>query len=158
MLDVSVRAEVMSVLLSLREKRGITVMMVTHDLALSKDVVDRLGIMYLGRIVEEGPAGEVVASPNHPYTQALIAAVPVPDPTGPRIRVLAKGEIPTNISPPSGCRFHPRCSFAQAICAEVDPPLSEVGPGRKVACHFWKEANETFSKGLVAPQVVGPEK
>jgi peptide/nickel transport system ATP-binding protein len=151
MLDVSVRAEVMNVLLSVREKRGVSVMIVTHDLALSKDVVDRLAIMYLGEIVESGPAVEVVSKPYHPYTAALIAAVPVPDPEAPRVRVLAKGEIPTNTAPPPGCRFHPRCAFAQAICAEKSPPLTEVTPRRLVACHFWKEAHEAFEKGLDGP-------
>ena len=155
MLDVSVRAEVMNVLLSVREKRGISVLMVTHDLALSKDVVDELAIMYLGKIVEQGPAQEVVSLPYHPYTQALVAAVPVPDPTGPRIKTLAKGEIPTNIAPPPGCRFHPRCAFAKQICSETEPPITEVTPGRLVACYFWKEANEEFSRKAAAQEVLG---
>ncbi|MGD0476591.1 MAG: ABC transporter ATP-binding protein [Nitrososphaerales archaeon] len=151
MLDVSVRAEVINVLLSIREKSGISVMIVTHDLALSKDVVDELAIMYLGKIVEDGPAVEVVSKPYHPYTHALTAAVPVPDPQAPKVRVLAKGEIPTNVAPPPGCRFHPRCVFAQAVCSETEPPLTEVNPGRRVACHFWKEAHEAFEKGLDGP-------
>ena len=155
MLDVSVRAEVMNVLLSVRQKQGISVLMVTHDLALSKDAVDELAIMYLGKIVEQGPAQAVVSSPYHPYTQALVAAVPVPDPTGPRIRILAKGEIPTNIAPPSACRFHPRCPLAKPICSETEPPMLEVSPGRQVACHFWKEANEGFLRGTTEEQVVG---
>jgi oligopeptide/dipeptide ABC transporter ATP-binding protein len=154
MLDVSVRAEVMNVLLSVRQKQGISVVMVTHDLALSKDVVDKLAIMYLGKIVEQGPAQTLVSSPYHPYTQALVAAVPVPDPTGPRIRILAKGEIPTNIAPPSACRFHPRCPFAKPICSETEPPILEVTPGRQVACHFWKESLEAFSGRAAAEQAV----
>jgi len=157
MLDVSVRAEVVNVLLAARERKQISVVIVTHDLALSKDVVDYLAIMYLGKIVEEGPAQDVVGSPYHPYTQALVAAVPVPDPTAPQVRVLAKGEIPTNISPPSGCRFHPRCAFAKQICADVEPPLSAVVPGRKVACHFWAEANEAFLKGAALSTATGLE-
>ena len=155
MLDVSVRAEVMNVLLAVRQKRGISVLMVTHDLALCKDVVDQLAIMYLGKIVEQGPAQEVVSSPYHPYTQALVAAVPVPDPTGPRIKTLAKGEIPTNIAPPPACRFHPRCPLAKPICSETEPPMTEVTPGRLVACHFWKEANEEFSRRASAQEVLG---
>jgi peptide/nickel transport system ATP-binding protein len=151
MLDVSIRAEIINILLGIREKRGISVLMVTHDLALSKDMVDRIAIMYVGQIVESGPPEEVVASPYHPYTHALTAAVPVPDPQAPKIKVLAKGEIPTNISPPSGCRFHPRCPFVQPICAEKEPALQEVSPGRQVACHFWKEAHEAFLKGLDEP-------
>ncbi len=151
MLDVSIRAEVINVLLAARDRRNISILMVTHDLALSKDMVDDLAIMYLGKIVESGPATEVVATPYHPYTHALTAAVPVPDPQAPKIRVLARGEIPTNIAPPPGCRFHPRCPFAQPVCSEKEPPLEEVAPGRKVACHFWKEAHESFMKGLDGP-------
>jgi peptide/nickel transport system ATP-binding protein len=152
MLDVSIRAEVINVLLSVREKRGISILMVTHDLALSKDMVDRIAIMYLGQIVETGAPEEVVSTPYHPYTHALTAAVPVPDPTAPKIKVLAKGEIPTNISPPPGCRFHPRCPFAQGICVEQEPPLIEATPGHQVACHFWKEASAAFKKGLDQPE------
>ena len=151
MLDVSIRAEVINVLLSIRQKRGIAILMVTHDLALSKDMVDELAIMYLGKIVEQGPAESVVSIPYHPYTHALTAAVPVPDPQAPKIRVLAKGEIPTNISPPSGCRFHPRCPFAKDVCSEKDPPLEEVSPKHLVACHFWRETRDAFSKGLDGP-------
>lgn len=151
MLDVSIRAEVISALLSVRENRGISIVIVTHDLALSKDIVDELAIMYVGKLVESGPAQEVVSAPYHPYTRALTAAVPVPDPEAEKVRVLARGEIPTNVSPPSGCRFHPRCVFAQAVCAEKEPPFDEVAPGRRVACHFWKEAHEAFAKGLDAP-------
>ena len=144
MLDVSIRAEVVNVLLAIREKRGISILMVTHDLALAKDIVDDLAIMYLGKIVESGPAEAVVGGPYHPYTQALIAAVPVPDPGGPKIKVLATGEIPTNISPPSGCRFHTRCRFAQQVCTDTEPPLAEAAPGHQVACHFWELAHKTF--------------
>ena len=152
MLDVSIRAEVINVLLSIRKKRGTSILMITHDLALSKDMVDELAIMYVGKIVESGPAEAVVAKPYHPYTHALTAAVPVPDPEAPKIRVLAKGEIPTNIAPPSGCRFHPRCAFKKDICAMQEPPLTEVEPGRLVACHFYKEAHEAFLSGKDSPE------
>ncbi len=151
MLDVSIRAEVINVLLAIREKKGISVLMVTHDLALSKDMVDNIAIMYVGQIVESGPPEDVVAAPYHPYTHALTAAVPVPDPRAPKIKVLAKGEIPTNISPPPGCRFHPRCPFAQPICVDKEPQLVEVSPGRQVRCHFWKEAHEAYVKGMDGP-------
>jgi peptide/nickel transport system ATP-binding protein len=149
MLDVSVRAEVLNVLLAVRQERKISVVFVTHDLALSKDICDRLAIMYLGVIMEMGPAVELVAKPYHPYTQALIAAVPVPDPSGEKVKVLAKGEIPTNVSPPSGCRFHTRCYLAKEICKERIPPLDEASPGHWVACHFWREASEKYLKGEV---------
>jgi len=144
MLDVSIRAEVLNVLLAIRERKGISILMVTHDLALAKDIVDDLAIMYLGKIVESGPAEELVGKPYHPYTQALIAAVPVPDPGGPEIKVLATGEIPTNISPPSGCRFHTRCRFAQQMCTDTEPFLTQVTPDHFVACHFWELAKKTF--------------
>jgi peptide/nickel transport system ATP-binding protein len=157
MLDVSIRAEVINVLLSIREKKGISIIMVTHDLALSKDMVDELAIMYVGKIVEMGPAVELVSTPYHPYTHALTAAVPVPDPKAPKVRVLARGEIPTNISPPPGCRFHPRCPFAQEICKDSEPLLTQASPGRLVACHFWKEAHEAFSKGLDGPAGVSAD-
>ncbi|HME18773.1 MAG TPA: ABC transporter ATP-binding protein [Nitrososphaerales archaeon] len=147
MLDVSIRAEVMNVLLQVRKNRNISIMFVTHDLALSKDVCDRLAIMYLGVIVEMSAAGELVTKPYHPYTQALIAAVPVPDPAAEKVRVLAKGEIPSNVSPPSGCRYHTRCPLAKEVCAEKVPPLEEASSGHWVACHFWKDAFETYSKG-----------
>jgi len=98
--------------------------------------------------VETSPAEELVSRPYHPYTHALIAAVPVPDPEGPKVKVLAKGEIPTNVSPPSGCRFHTRCRFAKQICTDVEPLLKEVSPRHMVACHFWEEAYAMFSKGL----------
>lgn len=152
MLDVSIRAEVLNVLLSVRDKRGISIVMVTHDLALCKDMVDELAIMYLGEIVESGPAEAVVSAPYHPYTHALAKAIPVPDPEAPPIKVLARGEIPTNIAPPPGCRFHPRCPFAQAVCSETKPPLREIAPGRLVACHFAEEAYGSFVKGLDGPE------
>ena len=147
MLDVSIRAEVLNVLLEIKEKTGKSVVFVTHDLALAKDVCDRLAIMYLGIIMESAKADELTTKPYHPYTQALIAAVPVPDPAGQKVKVLAKGEIPTNVSPPSGCRFHTRCPIAKQICSDKVPPLEEVSPDHWVACHFWGEAYEKFSKG-----------
>ncbi len=150
MLDVSIRAEVLNVLLSVRKKREISILFVTHDLALSKDICDRLGIMYLGVIMEMGAAGELVKKPFHPYTQALIAAVPVPDPAAEKVRVLAKGEIPSNVSPPSGCRYHTRCPLAKDVCKEKVPALEEVSPGHWVACHFWSEAFDSYSKGEVS--------
>ena len=147
MLDVSIRAEVLNVLLSVKQKRGISIIFVTHDLALSKDVCDHLAIMYLGIIVEMGNPEELVSKPYHPYTQALIAAVPIPDPAAAKVKVLAKGEIPTNVSPPSGCRYHTRCPIAKQICREKVPPLEQVSPGHWAACHFWSEANGMYQSG-----------
>jgi len=147
MLDVSIRAEVLNVLLSVKQKRGISIIFVTHDLALSKDVCDHLAIMYLGIIVEMGKPEELVSRPYHPYTQALIAAVPIPDPAAAKVKVLAKGEIPTNVSPPSGCRYHTRCPIAKQICKENVPPLEQVSPGHWAACHFWSEAYGMYKSG-----------
>ena len=149
MLDVSIRAEVLNVLLAVREERKVSVLMVTHDLALAKDVCDRLAIMYLGAVMESGPSEELAQKPLHPYTQALVAAVPVPDPTAEKVKILAKGEIPTNVSPPSGCRYHTRCPLAKQICAEQVPPLDEVSPNHFVACHFWKEAYSLYKEGAL---------
>jgi oligopeptide/dipeptide ABC transporter ATP-binding protein len=103
--------------------------------------------MYLGIIVEMGKPEELVVKPLHPYTQALIAAVPVPDPAAPKVKVLAKGEIPTNVSPPSGCRYHTRCPIAKQVCKEKVPALQEVSPGHWTACHFWSEAYGMYSSG-----------
>ena len=147
MLDVSIRAEVLNVLLSIREERGISLLFITHDLALAKDIVDRLAIMYLGKIVEFATAVELVHTPYHPYSQALVAAVPVPDPAAEKVRVLAAGEIPNAVEPPPACRYHTRCPLAQEVCKRDEPPLNEVKPGHYVACHFWKEAYEAYAGG-----------
>jgi len=135
MLDVSIRAGILKLLLKLREERGISYLYITHDLATAKHLCDRIAIIYLGKIVEAGSA-EPLTEPLHPYTQALVAAVPVPDPTFAAPPVKIVGEVPTPIHPPSGCRFHPRCPYATEICAREEPPLVEVKPGHKVACHL----------------------
>jgi peptide/nickel transport system ATP-binding protein len=144
MLDVSIRAEVLNVLTDLRSKMGLSFLMVTHDLALAKHVCDSLAIMYLGKIVESGTTEEVADDPLHPYTQALIAAIPVPDPDGRKVEVFAGGEVPSSVSIPSGCRFHPRCPYAKEICSTVDPELKVVRGTHAVACHFYEEASVGF--------------
>ena len=137
MLDVSIRAEILNLMLELRRKYGVSFLFITHDLAISRAVCDRLAVMYLGKIVEMGDVEDVVRKPLHPYTQALIEAVPVPDPTSKRIEVRVKGEIPSPINPPPGCRFHTRCpSIIGDICRVKEPPLVDVS-GRKVACHLY---------------------
>jgi peptide/nickel transport system ATP-binding protein len=134
MLDVSIRADILNLLLALRENRGITILYTTHDLATAGFFTDRMAVMYLGRVVELGPTARVLSEPRHPYTQALISVIPVPNPRRRRKRLILKGEIPNPIDIPSGCRFHPRCPIAIDECRKVDPPLREIAPGHKVAC------------------------
>ncbi|MGC8555424.1 MAG: ABC transporter ATP-binding protein [Conexivisphaera sp.] len=136
MLDVSIRGEVLNVMLDLREKYGLSFLFITHDLAIAKHMSDRIAVMYLGRIVEVADSEELVREPLHPYTEALLAAIPVPDPTAPKIQVKAKGEIPSALNPPSGCPFHPRCPYAFDRCRTEVPQLREVRPGHWVACHL----------------------
>jgi peptide/nickel transport system ATP-binding protein len=137
MLDVSIRAEVLNLMTDLRDKYNVTFLYITHDLALARHICDRIAIMYLGKVMEKGASDDVVSRPLHPYTQALIAAVPIPDPTSRRIEVVIKGEIPSPINPPSGCRFHTRCPvMIGEICRTKEPPLIEVGKDHYVACHL----------------------
>jgi len=138
MLDISIRAGILDLLLELRKKYKVSLLYITHDLALARHICDRLAIMYLGKIMEMGDMDEVVGEPLHPYTKALMAAVPVPDPTSARIEVVVKGEIPSPVNPPPGCRFHTRCpSYIGDICRRKEPTLLEVNKGRWVACHLY---------------------
>src|SRR6266852_1681229 len=136
MLDVSIRAEVLNAMLELVQKRQVSFVYITHDLALAKHVCDRIAIMYLGKIVEMGPTEEVINKPLHPYTQALIAAIPVPDPNYRRGDLPISGEIPSPVNPPQACRFNTRCPYAFSECTQVEPPLVEVEPGHWAACHM----------------------
>jgi len=136
MLDVSIRAEVLNSMLELVQKHQVSFIYITHDLALAKHVCDRLAILYLGKIVEMGPTDQVINNPLHPYTQALIAAIPVPDPNYRRGELPISGEIPSPLNPPQGCRFHTRCPYAFPECTTLEPPLVEAEPGHWVACHM----------------------
>jgi peptide/nickel transport system ATP-binding protein len=136
MLDASIRSEVAKLILSLVEKFHISFLYITHDIALSRYMCNRIAVMYLGKIVEMGPTDDVIQQPLHPYTEALIAAVPVPDPTVKRTEIVLKGEIPSAVNPPPGCRFHTRCMYAQDICRKEEPKLVESGKDRYLACHF----------------------
>ena len=139
MLDVSIRAEVLNLMVDLMKKYQVSFLYITHDLALARHICDRVGVMYLGKIMELGSVDDVIVNPMHPYTQALIAAVPLPDPTSRRIEVVIKGEIPSPINPPSGCRFHTRCpKYIGDICRTKEPPLIDIGKGQLVACHLYK--------------------
>lgn len=139
MLDVSTRAEVLKLMLDLVKKFNISLLYITHDLALARHICDRLAIMYLGKIMESASVEKIVNEPLHPYTKALISAVPVPDPTVKRIEVVIKGEIPSPINPPSGCRFHTRCPERLDVCRTKEPPMIEINPGHYVACHLYTE-------------------
>jgi peptide/nickel transport system ATP-binding protein len=136
MLDASIRGEMLKLTLGLVEKTQCTFLYITHDIALTRYICNRVAVMYLGKVVEMGPSEELIQKPAHPYTEALIAAVPVPDPTAKRVEVVIKGEVPSPVNPPPACRFHPRCPYAQEICRKDEPLLVEHGKDRYVACHF----------------------
>ena len=142
MLDVSIRAEILKLMLELREKRKLTYLFITHDLATARLICNRIAVMYLGKIVELGPTDVVIGNPLHPYTRALVAAIPEPDPNNRlRIRKLdIKGEVPSAINIPPGCRFHPRCPHMFDRCKEAEPPVMEVEPEHYVSC--WLYAKE----------------
>jgi oligopeptide/dipeptide ABC transporter ATP-binding protein len=134
MLDVSIRADILNLLAALARDRGIGVVMITHDLSTVAAYADRIAVMYLGRIVEHGPTREVLANPRHPYAQALLSVVPIPDPSLRRRPVILGGETPDPSRIPSGCRFHPRCPVAFDRCPTVDPPLFVVNANHQAAC------------------------
>jgi oligopeptide transport system ATP-binding protein len=135
-LDVSVQAQVVNMLEDLQAELGLTYLFITHDLSMVRHISDRIGVMYLGRIVELAPSADLYHRPSHPYTRALLSAIPVPDPEAARAAEPMQGEIPSPIDIPSGCRFRTRCPMAKDICARVDPPLTDVGGGHLSACHF----------------------
>jgi len=138
-LDASIQAQVLNLLLELQQKLALTYLLVAHNLAVVRHVSDRIGVMYLGKLVEVAETKELFKNPLHPYTQALLSAIPIPDPEIKKERILLQGDIPSPINPPSGCRFRTRCRYAKDICKESEPPLVDVGSGHYVACHFVKE-------------------
>jgi oligopeptide/dipeptide ABC transporter ATP-binding protein len=152
-LDVSVQAQIINLLQDMKDRYGLTLIFIAHDLAVVKNVSDRVAVMYLGKLCEFGPPDEMYDHPVHPYTAALLKAIPVPDPSvRPEDREALKGEIPSPISPPTGCRFRTRCPKAQDKCAEEEPVVREVRPGRFAACHFPLEPGEEldFTRGEAA--------
>ena len=134
-LDPSIQAQIVNLLAELQERRGLAYLFIAHDLRLVRHVARRVAVMYLGKIVEEAPVSELYARPLHPYTKALLTAAPRRDPSAPQAFVLP-GEPPSPVSPPPGCRFHPRCPVAEAICSREEPQLLAIGQGRRVACHL----------------------
>lgn len=141
-LDVSVQAQVINLLEDLQQQRGLTYLVIAHDLAVVRHISDRVGVMYLGALVEEAPSADVYAEPLHPYTRALMSAVPVPDPVleDTRERIILRGDLPSPANPPAGCRFHTRCPWKQdTLCDTERPVLTELKPGHRVACHYAAE-------------------
>ena len=137
-LDVSTQSQVVNLLSELQERLGLSYLFIAHDLSVVRHISDRIAVMYLGRIVEQGPAAEVYERPRHPYTEALLSAIPVPDPAAlaARRRIVLTGDVPSPLTPPSGCRFHPRCADVMEICRSIDPPETVTESGVKIACHL----------------------
>ncbi len=135
-LDVSIQSQIINLLEKLQDEFGLTFLFISHDLSVVKHICDRVAVMYLGCLVEKGPKKMLYDNPSHPYTQALLSAVPVMDPTIKKKRIILTGDVPSPANPPAGCRFHTRCSYAQEICMQEIPPMREINTGHFAACHL----------------------
>ena len=156
-LDVSIRAQVLNLLQELQQRLGLAYIFISHDLAVVKHIADRVAVMYLGRIVETAPAAHLFAEPRHPYTQALMSAIPVPAPNSRRVRRLLPGDPPNPINPPAGCHLHPRCPHVAELCRVAAPALQSAGEtsltglSHAVACHRWRDVQDLTSQARPAP-------
>jgi oligopeptide transport system ATP-binding protein len=135
-LDVSIQAQIINLLADLQAQFGLTYLFISHAIPVIEHIATRIGVMYLGKLVEVGTSEQICVNPRHPYTQALLSAVPVPDPAAKKQRIVLKGDVPTPINPPSGCRFHTRCPIAVERCKFEEPPLRPLNDGREAACHL----------------------
>jgi peptide/nickel transport system ATP-binding protein len=147
MVDVSVRAQIMELLIEMRKELGLTILLITHDLAVAKYMCNRISVMYLGKIVESGTNEQIFSNPMHPYTQALKAAVPIPDPRSKTDKKLPSGEIPSSLRPPQGCRFHTRCPYVFERCKSEEPKLLPTDKGNFVACHLYSDGRPGTPEG-----------
>ena len=138
-LDVSIQAQIINLLKSLQEKRNLTYLFISHDLSVVEHISDTVGVMYLGNLVEYGETDDIFANPLHPYTKALFSAIPIPDPTVKRERIVLQGSIPSPANPPAGCKFHTRCPYATERCKTEAPKQREVEPGHYVVCHLYEK-------------------
>ncbi|MFZ0241322.1 MAG: dipeptide ABC transporter ATP-binding protein [Desulfobacterales bacterium] len=136
-LDVSIQAQIINLLIDLQEEFDLSYIIIAHDLAVVEHICDQVAVMYLGKIVEHGTYKKIYVEPKHPYTQALLSAIPVPDPEAAKQRIILKGDVPSPIRPPSGCHFHPRCSFRMDICDQQEPRLKNIGGGHAVSCFLY---------------------
>ena len=156
-LDVSVQAQILNLLEEMKARYGLTLIFIAHDLAVVKNVSDRVVVMYLGKVCEVGPPDQLYERPAHPYTAALLAAIPVPDPSiKPADRPALGGEIPSPVAPPSGCRFRTRCPRAQDVCAQQEPEIQEIATGQYVACHFPLGPGESLPIGPIGSNGSAP--
>ena len=150
-LDVSIQAQIVNLLEDLKDRFGLTLVIVAHDLAVIRHMSDRVAVMYLGEIVELSATDDLFDRPLHPYTQALLTAIPIPSPAGRKPKPLLQGDVPSPTSPPPGCRFHTRCPHARPLCREQRPLFEDAGDGRHVACHFWREIQNAGAGSISAP-------
>ena len=151
-LDVSIQAQVLNLFAELQDELGLSYVFIAHDLGVVRHVSDRIAVMYLGKIVELSPAEELYERPIMPYTEALLSAVPIPDPreSAARERIVLEGDVPSPVNPPSGCRFHPRCRYATEVCTQLEPPLVDYGNGHLAACHHPLNVDkETLARATV---------
>jgi oligopeptide transport system ATP-binding protein len=157
-LDVSIQSQILNILLDLRGELGLTYLFIAHNLSVVQYISDRVGVMYLGKVMELAEVGDIYSHPRHPYTIALLSAVPDPDPRVRKKRIILKGDVPSPAAPPSGCRFHTRCWLREQLgnpenCVQEEPPLRDVGDGQLVACHWTEKISESTTESLVPSQV-----